>query len=94
MSEIEEAKLIKAEAHSEEYTKLLDFLIKSTQYRPRRLLSKLKDNGECFHPVSYGSDNFSEMPEARAILFGRIGKHEEALLIYVYRLQDYSAAEA
>lgn len=34
------------------------------------------------------------MPEARAILLGRMGKHEEALKIYVYRLQDYSAAES
>lgn len=34
------------------------------------------------------------MPEARAILLGRMGKHEEALKVYVYRLQDYSAAES
>lgn len=34
------------------------------------------------------------MPEARAILLGRMGKHEEALKIYVYRLQDYAAAES
>ncbi len=33
------------------------------------------------------------MPEARAILLGRMGNHEEALQIYVYRLEDYSAAE-
>lgn len=34
------------------------------------------------------------MPEARAILLGRMGRHEEALKIYVYRLQDYAAAES
>jgi hypothetical protein len=34
-----------------------------------------------------------EIPEARAILLGRIGKHDEALRIYVYRLKDYAAAE-
>jgi hypothetical protein len=34
------------------------------------------------------------MPEARAILLGRIGKHEEALRIYIYRLQDYPSAES
>lgn len=33
------------------------------------------------------------MPEARAILLGRMGKHEDALRIYIYRLKDYSAAE-
>ena len=31
--------------------------------------------------------------EARAILLGRLGKHEAALDIYVNRLQDYDAAE-
>jgi hypothetical protein len=34
------------------------------------------------------------MPEARAILLGRIGKHEEALRIYVHCLGDYLAAES
>ena len=34
------------------------------------------------------------MPEARAVLLGRMGNHDEALRIYVYRLQDYDAAEA
>ena len=34
------------------------------------------------------------MPEARAILLGRMGKHEEALRIYIYRLSDTSAAES
>lgn len=33
------------------------------------------------------------MPEVRAILLGRMGKHEDALRIYIYRLSDYSAAE-
>ncbi len=34
------------------------------------------------------------MPEARAILLGRMGNHDEALDIYVHRLEDYAAAEA
>lgn len=38
--------------------------------------------------------SFAELPEARAIILGRMGKHEEALKIYVYRLEDYPAAEA
>ncbi|WVQ93507.1 hypothetical protein IAU59_000581 [Kwoniella sp. CBS 9459] len=57
---------------------LLGFLEESQQYRPYRLLSKLAAD---------------EMPEARAILLGRMGKHEEALRIYVHRLGDYTAAE-
>ena len=31
--------------------------------------------------------------EARAILLGRLGKHEAALDIYVHRLHDYNEAE-
>ena len=31
--------------------------------------------------------------EARAILLGRLGKHESALEVYVYRLHDYIKAE-
>ncbi|KIR39958.1 hypothetical protein I307_04942 [Cryptococcus deuterogattii 99/473] len=63
----------------EPYTKLLEFLNDSIHYRPYRLMNKLSGQ---------------EMPEARAILLGRMGKHEEALKIYVYRLQDYAAAES
>ena len=33
------------------------------------------------------------MFEARAVLLGRLGKHEGALELYVYRLQDYIKAE-
>ncbi|KIY31689.1 hypothetical protein I305_05931 [Cryptococcus gattii E566] len=61
------------------YTKLLKFLNDSTHYRPYRVMNKLSGQ---------------EMPEARAILLGKMGKHEEALKIYVYRLQDYAAAES
>lgn len=34
-----------------------------------------------------------EMPEMKAILLGRMSRHDEALRIYVYRLEDYTAAE-
>jgi len=33
------------------------------------------------------------MFEARAVLLGRLGKHDGALEIYVYRLQDFIKAE-
>nr|ODN85587.1 hypothetical protein L203_04837 [Cryptococcus depauperatus CBS 7841] len=64
---------------SESYDKFLQFLIFSSHYRPYRLMNQLKGD---------------EMPEARAILLGRMGKHEEALKIYVYKLEDYYAAES
>lgn len=31
--------------------------------------------------------------EARAILLGRLGRHDQALELYVYRLHDYLKAE-
>jgi hypothetical protein len=31
--------------------------------------------------------------EARAILLGRLGRHDQALELYAYRLQDYLKAE-
>ena len=33
------------------------------------------------------------MFQARAILLGRMGKHVNALEVYVYRLRDYIKAE-
>lgn len=38
-------------------------------------------------------DTCIDMYEARAILLGRLGKHEAALETYVYRLADYIKAE-
>jgi hypothetical protein len=35
-----------------------------------------------------------ELPQVRAVLLGRMGKHDEALRLYVYTLHDYIAAEA
>ncbi|WOO80809.1 Vam6/Vps39-like protein [Vanrija pseudolonga] len=65
--------------HEKKYHHFLDFLNSSSHYRAYRLLSKLKPE---------------EMPEARAILLGRMGNHDEALQIYAYKLKDYAAAEA
>lgn len=62
----------------EMYSKLLDFLGTSTQYRPDRLLGRLPADS---------------MFEARALLLGRLGQHEGALQIYVNRLKDYETAE-
>jgi len=60
------------------YSKLLRFIEESQNYHIDRLFGLLP------------SDN---MFEARAVLLGRLGKHEGALEIYVYRLQDYIKAE-
>lgn len=34
-----------------------------------------------------------DMYEVRAILLGRLGRHEGALHIYVYQLEDHQTAE-
>ncbi|THH09023.1 hypothetical protein EW145_g2303 [Phellinidium pouzarii] len=60
------------------YTKFLDFIQTSDIYRVDRLFGLLPSD---------------EMYEARAILLGRLGRHESALETYVYRLGDYIKAE-
>jgi hypothetical protein len=35
----------------------------------------------------------TDLYEARAILLGRLGRHDQALETYVYRLQNYVKAE-
>lgn len=34
-----------------------------------------------------------DLSEARAILLGRLGRHDQALELYVHRLRDYLKAE-
>lgn len=58
--------------------KLLEFLRTSNQYLPEQILVRFPYNG--FH-------------EERAILMGKIGRHEQALAIYTCVLQDRSKAE-
>jgi len=60
------------------YQELLHFLDKTTVYQTDRLYGALPSDG---------------MFEARAILLGRLGRHEGALDIYVHQLQDYVKAE-
>lgn len=60
------------------YKRLLDLLETSTSYRPDRVLGRLPSE---------------DMHEARAILLGRLGRHEGALQIYVYQLEDHATAE-
>uniref|UniRef100_A0A671XC74 VPS39 subunit of HOPS complex n=1 Tax=Sparus aurata TaxID=8175 RepID=A0A671XC74_SPAAU len=58
--------------------KLLSFLDISTSYEPARLISDFPFDG---------------LLEERALLLGRMGKHEQALFIYVHILNDTRMAE-
>ncbi|KAJ7180691.1 vacuolar sorting protein 39 domain 2-domain-containing protein [Mycena filopes] len=63
---------------SQHYTRLLRFIDSSDRYRIDRLYSMISSE---------------DLFEARAILLGRFGRHDQALELYVYRLQDYFKAE-
>lgn len=58
--------------------KLLTFLEESSSYEPERLISNFPFDG---------------LLEERALLLGRMGKHEQALFIYVHILKDTRMAE-
>ena len=60
------------------YKKLLDLLESSTSYRADRILGRIPSE---------------DMQDARAVLLGRLGRHEGALQIYVYQLEDHTTAE-
>ncbi|KAJ7650763.1 hypothetical protein FB45DRAFT_25587 [Roridomyces roridus] len=60
------------------YEKLLKFINTTDRYSIDRL---------------YGIISSEDLYEARAILLGRFGRHDQALELYVYRLQDYQKAE-
>ncbi|CAK5269220.1 unnamed protein product [Mycena citricolor] len=63
---------------SQHYDKLLKFIETTDRYRIDRLYSHLSSE---------------DLFEARAILLGRFGRHDQALELYVYRLQDFLKAE-
>ncbi|KAH8100006.1 hypothetical protein BXZ70DRAFT_939950 [Cristinia sonorae] len=60
------------------YTKLLEFIDTTQHYRPDRLFGLLPPD---------------DLYEAKAILLGKLGRHDNALELYVYRLQDSVKAE-
>ncbi|TFY59088.1 hypothetical protein EVJ58_g6005 [Rhodofomes roseus] len=60
------------------YEKLLQFIDTTDRYNADRLYALLP------------SDGFFE---AKAILLGRLGRHDSALETYIYRLRDYHGAE-
>ncbi|KAI7903046.1 CNH domain-containing protein [Cokeromyces recurvatus] len=59
-------------------TKLITFLTDSSCYKAEKILSRL--------PID-------DLFEERAILLSRIGQHDQALDIYVYKLKNYAMAE-
>ncbi|KII89843.1 hypothetical protein PLICRDRAFT_108036 [Plicaturopsis crispa FD-325 SS-3] len=60
------------------YSNLLQFIDTTHHYRPDRL---------------YGLVSSHDLFEARAILLGRLGRHDQALEMYAYRLKDFLKAE-
>ncbi|KAJ7760728.1 hypothetical protein DFH07DRAFT_430267 [Mycena maculata] len=63
---------------TQHYDKLLKFIDTTDRYRIDRLYSMISSE---------------DLFQARAILLGRFGRHDQALELYVYRLQDYVKAE-
>ncbi|CAO3677740.1 unnamed protein product [Rhizopus microsporus] len=59
-------------------SRLLSFLTGSSFYKAERILTRLPDD---------------DLFEERAILLSRIGQHDQALDIYVYKLKNYVMAE-
>ncbi|KAJ2960262.1 hypothetical protein NQZ79_g4423 [Umbelopsis isabellina] len=66
------------EAYQEERTRLQLFMTTSSVYKAEKILSRLP---------------YDDLFEERAILLSRIGQHDQALNIYVYKLQNYRMAE-
>ena len=77
--------------------KLIAFLERSLYYNPEKMLSRFPMDGTkstlflfffslifCFFLALY---------EERAILLGRIARHDRALNIYVHKLNDFEMAE-
>ncbi|KAI9010949.1 CNH domain-containing protein [Phycomyces nitens] len=62
-------------------SRLIVFLTESVYYRPEKILSRLPLDGKHY------------LFEERAILLSRIGQHDQALDIYVYKLSNYTMAE-
>ncbi|KIY43844.1 hypothetical protein FISHEDRAFT_67630 [Fistulina hepatica ATCC 64428] len=67
-----------AEAGIHAYQRFLEFIDTTAHYQV---------------DVLYALISSEELYEARAILLGRLGRHDQALSLYVYRLQDYKKAE-
>ncbi|KAK0495160.1 hypothetical protein EDD18DRAFT_1170925 [Armillaria luteobubalina] len=67
-----------SDLHKDMHTKLLQFIDSTSHYSVDHL---------------YGILSSEDLFEARAILLGRLGRHDQALELYAYRLHDYMKAE-
>ncbi|KAG7444850.1 uncharacterized protein BT62DRAFT_970791 [Guyanagaster necrorhizus] len=67
-----------SDLHQELHAKLLQFIDSTSYYNVDHL---------------YGILSSEDLFQARAILLGRLGRHDQALELYVYRLHDYMKAE-
>jgi Vam6/Vps39-like protein vacuolar protein sorting-associated protein 39 len=84
------------ELREEYHHKLLHFIDTTHHYRTERLYAIVSsEGGDVFLilRIVLMTMLFSDLFEARAILLGRLGRHDQALELYVYRLQDYGKAE-
>ena len=76
--------------------KLLRFLDATWHYETERLFGLLPADGwylillSSVFIITYPT---TDLFEAKAILLGRMGRHDSALEVYVYRLQDFMKAE-
>ncbi|KJA16870.1 hypothetical protein HYPSUDRAFT_46906 [Hypholoma sublateritium FD-334 SS-4] len=59
----------------------------------RKLLEFINSDDKFSLDRLYGRVSQTDLHEARAILLGRLGRHDQALEAYVYRLQDFKKAE-
>ncbi|CAO3689464.1 unnamed protein product [Umbelopsis ramanniana] len=66
------------QAYGEERVRLQVFMTTSTTYKAEKILSRLP---------------YDDLYEEKAILLSRIGQHDQALNIYVYKLKNYRMAE-
>lgn len=76
--------------------KLLHFIDTTSYYETDRLFGLLPSDGMVHIRRLLPLLRFVRSPdlfEAKAILLGRMGRHDSALEIYVYRLQDFLKAE-
>jgi hypothetical protein len=77
------------------YAKLLHFISFTDRYNIAGLYGLLSSEGKLWYFRDARSlfIHRTDLFEARAILLGRLGRHDQALELYAYRLQDYSKAE-
>jgi Vam6/Vps39-like protein vacuolar protein sorting-associated protein 39 len=76
------------------YNKLLHFIDTTEHYNAAGLYGLLSSQGKfLLYSLATLLLSLEKIYEARAILLGRLGRHDQALELYAYWLQDYLKAE-